>query len=164
VPRGLMKRTLWYRPVNPAHIEKWSGVLALFDGAVPFVVAPCDREQAGRALDGLRIDADDRWSDMPPAEVYELARRRPAAVAIAAPRTATSRFSVTRPLSLTFWGMVTWLRRRHDRRELRNATNLLCVAPDQILEDIGVSRDEMLAKCMCPRHAGKAVDETEPDR
>src|SRR5262245_45036588 len=163
VPRGLMKRTLLYRPVMPERIDKLSGVLALFDGAAPFA-PPWDREQSLRALDGLRIDADDRRSQVPPAEVSERARRRPTPVAIAARRFGVSSFSVRRPLSFSFWVLAAWWRRRHDRRESRIATNLLFVAPDQVLEDIGVSRDEMLAKCMCRRHGGQAFDETELDR
>jgi uncharacterized protein YjiS (DUF1127 family) len=155
VPRGLKKHTLLSRQVMPVCIGMWPGVLAHYDG-----LAPCDRELASRALDALRVDADDPWSEMPHAEVYDPARRRPAAAA----NTAPTHFSVTKPLSFTLWAVAGWLRKRHDRKELRSATNQLCGAPDQILEDIGVSRDEMLAKSMCPRNAGEAWDETESER
>src|SRR5262245_5377284 len=141
-----------------------SGVLAIFDGSVSFAAAPLDNQQAVRSLDGLRIDASDRWSDTPAAEVRELDRQRPTAVAIAARRFGVSRFSVKRPLSFTFWVLAAWWRRRHDRRELRIATNLLFVAPDQVLQDIGVSRDEMLAKYMCRQHADQGLGESESNR
>ena len=123
MPRGLMKRTLSYRP------------------------------------------APDSWSDVPHAEVYDLARR-PAAVAFTALRDGASRLSVKRPLTFTLWAVAVWLRKRADRREMREATNQLFVAPDQILEDLGVSRDEMLAKSMCheDRSLDAARDETESDR
>jgi hypothetical protein len=121
----------------PTRLFRWPGVLVHFDG-----------------------DAADQWSDAPHADVYDLARRRPAAVAIAA-QDGASRFW---PMSSSFWALAVWFRKRADRRQLRNATSQLCVAPDQVLDDLGVSRDEMLAKSMCPRVAVEDLDDAESDR
>jgi hypothetical protein len=135
-----MKRTLLPRPVVPARLFRWPGVLARFDNAA------------------------DQWSDVPHAEVCDLARRRPTAVAITAPQDGACRFSAKRPVTFSFWALAVWLHKRADRRKLRNATSQLCTAPDQVLDDIGVSRDEMLAKSMCPRVAGEDLDDAEPGR
>ena len=167
VPRGLMKRTLSYRPFMPTRIGRWTDSPFANPSAPSSVVsgveASSDAERANRMLEALQIYAATSTQDHPRVEIYDVTRRRRTATAVAARRSRASPLLVARPLVFTFSFLATWLRRRGDRRRLLEATNQLCVAPDQILEDLGVSRDQMLAKSMSRPSADEILDETESD-
>lgn len=167
MPRGLMKRTLSFRPLTPTQIGTWSSSSA--DPAAPNrsvsgVKPLSDGERATRMLEGLRVYAAAPRQEQARAEMYDVAQRRRPAMAVAARHSKTSRLVIARPLVFTVVVVTTWLRRRGNRRRLMQATNQLCIAPDQILEDLGVSRDQMLAKSMCRPCEDEELDETEPDQ
>ena len=160
MPRGLMKRTLLPRPVIPMRIGKWPGS---FSGVL-HVSTPCDKQQPSRAPGATHTDAPKRKPNLSYAEICDLAQRRLAVAAYTSRRRKAPRFSLMRPFTFSLGVVAAWLRSRADRREMLKATSQLCVAPDQILEDIGVSRDEMLAKSMCRRHDISDFDEPGIDR
>jgi hypothetical protein len=159
LPRGLMKRTLLPRPVIPMRIGKWPGSF----NAVLHASTPCDKEQPGRAPGATRADPL-RKPNLSYAEIRDLAQRRLAVAAYTARRRKRPRFSLMRPFTFSLGVLAAWLRSRAERREMLKATSQLCAASDQVLEDIGVSRDEMLAKSMCRWRDASAIHEPGIDR